>query len=253
MRSGIIAEKVGMTRLFTEDGSHVPVTVLKMDNCEVVSVRTKKKDGYTALQVGAFNAKPKNVAKPQKGHFAKNNIAPKKTVVEFRVSEDCVVPAGSEFSASHFVVGQKVDVTGTSIGKGYQGVMKKYNFGGLEASHGVSVSHRSHGSTGQRQDPGKVFKNMKMAGHMGDERVTMQGLKVVATDAERGLIMVKGAVPGHDGSIVFVKDAVKCSLPKEAPMPAGLKVKAQAAKAEENVAEQPVEAASAETTQVEKE
>ncbi|MDD4519661.1 MAG: 50S ribosomal protein L3 [Alphaproteobacteria bacterium] len=243
MRSGIIAEKMGMTRLFQEDGSHVPVTVLKMDNCEVVSVRTKEKDGYVALQVGAFNAKPKNVTKPEKGHFAKNSIAPKKTVVEFRVSDDCVVPAGSEFSASHFVVGQKVDVAGTSIGKGFQGPMKRYNFAGLEASHGVSVSHRSHGSTGQCQDPGRVFKNKKMAGHMGAERITVQGLKVVAIDEARGLIMVKGAIPGSKGGIVFVKDAVKCALPKEAPLPAGLKAKAE--KVEERV--------SSETTQEEKE
>lgn len=235
MRSGIIAQKVGMTRLFTAEGNHVPVTVLKVDNCEVVGVRSKEKDGYVALQVGAGNAKDKHTAKPQRVAFAKANVAPKKKVVEFRVSEDCVVPVGSEFGVNHFVKGQFVDVTGTSIGKGYAGVMKRWNFAGDNATHGVSLTHRSGGSTGQRQDPGKVFKNKKMPGHMGAEQVTVQNLQVVDLDEAKGLIMVKGAVPGFDGNVVIVKDAVKRALHKDAPIPAGLKAK-------QEVAEQPAEA-----------
>ncbi len=240
MRSGIIAQKVGMTRLFTAEGNHVPVTVLKVDCCEVVGVRSADKDGYVALQVGAGSEKEKNVAKPQRVAFAKANIAPKKKVVEFRVTDDCVVPVGSEFGVNHFVKGQFVDVTGTSIGKGFAGVMKRHNFGGDNATHGVSLTHRSGGSTGQRQDPGKVFKNKKMPGHMGAEQVTVQNLEVIELDENKGLIMVKGAVPGFDGNVVIVKDAVKRALHQDAPIPAGLKVKQVAAPAEtEVVAEQP--------------
>ena len=211
------------------------LTVLKVDNCEVVGVRSKEKDGYVALQVGAGNAKDKHTAKPQRVAFAKANVAPKKKVVEFRVSEDCVVPVGSEFGVNHFVKGQFVDVTGTSIGKGYAGVMKRWNFSGDNATHGVSLTHRSGGSTGQCQDPGKVFKNKKMPGHMGAEQVTVQNLQVVDLDEAKGLIMVKGAVPGFDGNVVIVKDAVKRALHKDAPIPAGLKAK-------QEVAEQPAEA-----------
>ena len=216
MRSGLIAEKIGMTRLFTDDGAHVPVTVLKVEGCKVVSVRTKDKDGYVALQLGFGTAKA--------------NSELKRKLVEFRVSEDCVLNPGDELSANHFVAGQFVDVVGTSLGKGFAGAMKRHNFAGLEATHGVSVSHRSLGSTGNRQDPGRVFKGKKMAGHLGAERVTVQNLKVVATDTDRGLIMVKGAVPGFEGAYVLIKDAVKKALPKEAPMPAGLKAKAEAVK-----------------------
>lgn len=240
MRSGIIAQKVGMTRLFTSEGNHVPVTVLKVDNCEVVGVRSVDKDGYVALQVGAGKAKEKNVAKPQRVQFAKANVSSKKKIVEFRVSDDCVVPVGSEFGVNHFVKGQFVDVTGTSIGKGYAGVMKRWNFAGDNATHGVSLTHRSGGSTGQRQDPGRVFKNKKMPGHLGAERVTIQNLEVIELDEAKGLIMVKGAVPGFDGNIVIVKDAAKRVLHQDAPIPAGLKVKADAVevKAEEVPAEE---------------
>lgn len=226
MRSGLIAEKMGMTRLFTEDGTHVPVTVLKIEGCEVVSVRTKDKDGYVALQLGFGKTKANRVSKSVRGHFAKANIELKRKLVEFRVSEDCVLNPGDELSANHFIAGQFVDVVGTSIGKGFAGGMKRHNFAGLEATHGVSISHRSLGSTGNRQDPGRVFKGKKMAGHLGAERVTVQNLKVVATDADRGLIMVKGAVPGFEGGYVLIKDAVKKALPKDVPMPAGLKAKA---------------------------
>jgi len=245
MRSGIIAQKVGMTRLFTPEGNHVPVTVLKVDSCEVVGVRSADKDGYVALQVGAGKAKEKNTAKPQRVQFAKANVAPKKKVVEFRVSDECVVPVGSEFGVNHFVKGQFVDVTGTSIGKGYAGVMKRWNFGGDQASHGVSLTHRSGGSTGQCQDPGKVFKNKKMPGHLGAEKVTVQNLEVIELDETKGLIMVKGAVPGFDGNVVIVKDAVKRALHKDAPIPAGLKVKAEAV-AVETVAEEVAQEAPAE-------
>ncbi len=223
MRSGLIAQKVGMTRLFTEDGTHVPVTVLKVDACTVIATRSEERDGYWAVQLGSGRAKVKNVGKAQRGHFAKAKVEPSKKLIEFRVSPDAVLDVGAELVADHFVAGQFVDVTGTSIGKGFAGVMKRHNFGGLEASHGVSVSHRSHGSTGQRQDPGRVFKGKKMAGHMGDIRVTTQSLSVVSTDSERGLIMVKGAVPGADGGWVLVRDAVKRKLPKGVPFPAGLR------------------------------
>jgi large subunit ribosomal protein L3 len=223
MRSGLIAQKVGMTRIFNADGTHVPVTVLKVDTCQVVSTRSVETDGYTAVQLGAGKAKVKNVGKPMRGHFAKAKVEPKKKLVEFRVAPENILEVGVELSAAHFVVGQFVDVTGTTIGKGFAGAMKRHNFRGLEASHGVSVSHRSHGSTGQRQDPGKVFKGKKMAGHMGDVQVTTQNIKVVSTDVERGLVLVKGSVPGADGGWVLINDAVKRKLPEGVPFPAGLK------------------------------
>jgi large subunit ribosomal protein L3 len=223
MRTGLIAQKMGMTRLFTEEGSHVSVTVLKVDNCQVVAVRTEEKDGYTALQLGVGKAKVKNVTQPMRGHYAKAKLEPKRKLVEFRVPKDALLEVGVELSAAHFVTGQFVDVVGTIKGRGFSGVMRRHNFGGLRATHGVSVSHRSHGSTGQRQDPGKVFRNKKMAGHYGDERVTTQNLRVVATDGERGLIMVEGAVPGADGGYVLVKDAVKRKAPKGLPFPAALR------------------------------
>ena len=223
MRSGIIAQKVGMTRFFTEAGEDVPVTVLKVDNVQVVAVRTPEKDGYAAVQLGIGNAKVKNVTKPMRGHYAKAKVEPKRKLVEFRVSPDALIDVGAELSAEHFVAGQFVDVTGTSIGKGFAGAMKRWNFRGLEASHGVSVSHRSHGSTGNRKDPGRTFKNKKMARHLGSERVTTLNLKVVATDADRNLIMVRGAIPGHDGGYVLVRDAVKRKAPKDLPFPAGLR------------------------------
>ena len=228
MRTGLIAQKLGMTRIFTEDGSHVPVTVLKVDNCQVVAVRTAEKDGYTAVQLGTGKAKVKNVSQPMRGHYAKSKIEPKRKLVEFRVPRDGLIEVGAELSAEHFVAGQFVDVTGTSKGRGFSGVMRRHNFGGLRATHGVSVSHRSHGSTGQRQDPGKVFKNKKMAGHYGDVRVTTQNLRVVATDGERGLIMIEGAVPGAEGGWVLVKDAAKRKPPKGLPFPAALRQAASA-------------------------
>jgi len=223
MRSGLIAQKVGMTRVFTEEGAHVPVTVLKVDGCQVVAQRTQEKDGYTALQLGAGVRKVKRTTKPMRGHFAKAKVEPKRKLAEFRVADDALVEVGSELSADHFLAGQKVDVTGTSIGKGFAGVMKRHNFGGLRASHGVSLSHRSHGSTGNNQDPGRVFKGKKMAGHMGDERVTTQNLTVVATDPARGLILVRGAVPGSEGGWVLIRDAVKAGMPEGAPYPAAVK------------------------------
>ncbi len=228
MRSGLIATKVGMTRFFTEAGEDVPVTVLKVDNVQVVAVRTPDKDGYAAVQLGIGNAKVKNVTKPMRGHYAKAKVEPKRKLVEFRVSADALIDVGAELSAEHFVAGQFVDVTGTTIGKGFAGSMKRWNFRGLEASHGVSVSHRSHGSTGNRQDPGRTFPNKKMAGHLGSERVTTLNLKVVATDGERGLIMVRGAIPGHDGGYVLVRDAVKRKMPKDLPFPAALRGAANA-------------------------
>ncbi|MGX9356933.1 50S ribosomal protein L3 [Roseobacteraceae bacterium S113] len=238
MRSGVIAKKVGMTRLFMDDGRQVPVTVLQLDNLQVVSQRTSDAHGYTAVQLGAGTPKTKRVSKAMRGHFAATNVAPKRKVAEFRVSEDNLIEVGAELSAEHFVEGQKVDVSGTSIGKGFAGAMKRHNFGGLRASHGVSISHRSHGSTGQCQDPGKVFKGKKMAGHMGAARVTTQNLEVVKTDADRGLIMIKGAVPGAKGGWVTVKDAVKKALPENVPFPAGLKSAATSeAPAEEAPAE----------------
>jgi large subunit ribosomal protein L3 len=229
MRTGLLAQKLGMTRIFAADGNHVPVTVLKVDNCQVVAVRTDEKNGYNAVQLGVGKAKVKNVSKAQRGHFAKAKVEPKRKLCEFRVSKDNLLEVGAELSAAHFVDGQFVDVIGTTIGKGFAGSMKRWNFGGLRATHGVSVSHRSHGSTGNRQDPGRTFPGKKMAGHLGVERVTTQNLKIVQTDADQGLIYVQGAVPGHEGSYVMVKDAVKRALPKEAPKPAALKGKVEAA------------------------
>ena len=225
MRSGLVAQKVGMTRLFTAEGNHVPVTVLKVDGVQVVAQRTQEKDGYTAVQLGIGAKKASRVNKATRGHFAKAGVEPKRKLVEFRVDADKMIDVGAEISAAHFVTGQFVDVTGTTVGKGFQGPMKRWNFAGLEASHGVSVSHRSHGSTGQRQDPGRVFKGKKMAGHMGVERVTTQNLQVVQIDEAKGFIFVKGAVPGNPGGYVFVKDSVKRKLPKDLPLPAGLKAK----------------------------
>ena len=223
MRTGVIACKVGMSRVFRDDGEHVPVTVLKVDGCQVVAQRTTATHGYDAIQLGAGTAKVKNVSKAMRGHFAKARVEPKRRIAEFRVSAENMVEVGAELAAGHFVAGQFVDVCGVSIGKGFAGVIKRHNFGGLAASHGVSVSHRAHGSTGQCQDPGKVFKGKKMAGHLGAERVTVQSLEVVSTDPEEGLILVKGGVPGAKGSWIRVTDAKKRKLPDGAPLPAGLK------------------------------
>jgi large subunit ribosomal protein L3 len=228
MRSGVIAKKLGMTRLFLENGVQVPVTVLQLDNLQVVAQRTADRDGYTAVQLGAGTAKVSRTTAGQRGHFAKANVAPKRKLAEFRVSPDNLIDVGAEITADHYVAGQHVDVAGTSIGKGFAGAMKRHNFGGLRASHGVSISHRSHGSTGQCQDPGKVFKGKKMAGHLGAVRVTTQNLQVVRTDAARGLIMVKGAVPGSRGGWVTVKDAVKKPAHKDAPRPAAIRTAAVA-------------------------
>lgn len=223
MRTGLIARKEGMTRLFDEDGIHYPVTVLKVDTCQVTAVRTEEKDGYTAVQLGAGTAKVKRTSKAMRGHFAKSKVEPKKKLAEFRVEQDGLLELGAELGANHFVEGQFVDVIGTSIGKGFAGGMKRHNFSGLRASHGVSISHRSHGSTGQCQDPGRVFKGKKMAGHMGDTQVTVQNLKVVAIDEEEGLILVRGAVPGSKQGWVLVNDAIKRPAPEGLPFPAGLK------------------------------
>lgn len=228
MRTGVITQKVGMTRLFTDDGRHVPVTVLKLDGCQVVAQRTKEKDGYTALQLGSGLAKVKRVTKAERGHFAKAQVEPKRKVAEFRVTPDNLVEVGSFITADHFVPGQIVDVSGTTIGKGFAGTMKRHNFSGLEASHGVSISHRSPGSTGNRQDPGRTFKGKKMSGHMGQVLVTTQNVEIAKVDVERGLIMIKGGVPGSKGSWVMVRDAVKRPLPKEAPKPAAVKKPAAA-------------------------
>ena len=219
MRSGVIAKKVGMTRIFTDAGEHVPVTVLQLDQCQVVAHRTMEKNGYTALQLGIGRAKVKNVSKAERGRFAVAKVEPKQKLAEFRVSEDAMIPVGAEITADHFVAGQFVDVTGTTLGKGFAGGMKRWNFGGLRASHGVSISHRSIGGTGGRQDPGKTFKNKKMPGHLGVERVTTQNLRVVRTDVERGLILVEGAVPGHAGGYIHVRDAVKRKAPADLPRP----------------------------------
>ena len=229
MRSGVIAQKVGMTRVFTETGEHVPVTVLKMDGCQVVAHRTMESNGYTALQVGIGRAKVKNVPKAERERFARAQVEPKMKLAEFRVDAGDLIPVGAEITADHFVVGQFVDVSGTTLGKGFAGPMKRWNFGGLRATHGVSVSHRSHGSTGNRQDPGKTFKNKKMAGHLGVERVTTLNLKVVRTDVERGLILVEGAVPGFAGGYIHVRDAIKKALPKDAPKPGKFKTPAASA------------------------
>ena len=223
MRTGVIAKKVGMTRLFQEDGRHMPVTVLALEECQVVSVRTGERDGYTALQLGAGEAKQKNVAKPQREHFAKAQVPLKRKLAEFRVAEDAVLEVGATIAASHFATGQLVDITGDTQGKGFAGAMKRWGFGGMRATHGVSISHRAHGSTGQRQDPGRVFKNKKMAGHMGDKQRTQQNLEVVRTDDDRGLIFVKGSVPGSKNGWLLVRDSVKVARHAEAPYPAGLK------------------------------
>ncbi len=239
MRTGVIAKKVGMTRLFQEDGRHVPVTVLALEDCQVVSVRTADTDGYVAVQLGAGVAKQKNVAKPQREHFAKANVSLKARVAEFRVADDALLEVGASIAASHFVPGQLVDVSGHTQGKGFQGGMKRWGFGGMRATHGVSISHRALGSTGQRQDPGKVFKNKKMAGHMGDKQRTQQNLEVVRVDDERGLIFVKGSVPGAKNSWMTIKDAVKVARHGEAPYPAGLK---GSAAANEDITETPAAA-----------
>jgi large subunit ribosomal protein L3 len=222
MRTGLIAKKLGMTRLFKDDGSHVPVTVLYLDEVQVVESRTQERDGYTAVQLGSTLAKVKNVSKANRGHFARVKVEPRKKLVEFRVAADAVLEPGAVITAAHFVPGQKVDVTGTTKGKGFAGAMKRWNFRGLEASHGVSVSHRSHGSTGNRQDPGKTFKNKKMAGHLGQERVTTLNLSVARVDAEKNLIMIHGAIPGARGDYVLVRDAVKRARHADAPYPAAL-------------------------------
>jgi len=232
MRTGLIAKKMGMTRIYAADGEHLPVTVMQMENCQVVGQRTAEKNGYTAVQLGVGVKKAKRVTKADRGQFAKANVEPKAKLAEFRVDAENMIDVGAELSAEHFVVGQKVDVTGVSIGKGFAGAMKRHNFSGLRATHGVSISHRSHGSTGQCQDPGKVFKGKKMAGHMGATRVTTQNLEVVRTDADRGLILIKGAVPGPKGGWVMIKDAVKRARPDDAPLPAALKSKDATAPAE---------------------
>jgi large subunit ribosomal protein L3 len=237
MRSGVIAQKIGMSRVFTEAGAHVPVTVLRLANCQVVAHRTMEKNGYVALQLGSGTRKVKNVTKAERGNFAIANVEPKRKVAEFRVSEDALIPVGAEITADHFLPGQYVDVTGTSIGKGFAGGMKRWNFGGLRASHGVSVSHRSIGSTGGRQDPGKTFKNKKMPGHMGVERVTTLNLKVVQTDVERGLILIEGAVPGAKGGWITIRDAVKKAPPKDLPTPGKFR-QAQEAVASEGAAKE---------------
>lgn len=224
MRTGVVATKLGMSRHYTDDGFHIPVTLLQLDSCQVTCVKTEEKDGYNAVQLGVGKAKVKNVSKPIRGHFAKAKVEPKKKVVEFRVDAGALLQPGQEITADHFVVGQYVDVVGTSKGKGFAGGMKRHNFAGLEASHGVSISHRSHGSTGQCQDPGRVFKGKKMAGHLGDVRVTMQNLEIISTDAEQGIIVVNGAIPGAKGGYVLVSDAIKKILPPTAPYPAGLRV-----------------------------
>ncbi|KZK79402.1 50S ribosomal protein L3 [Pseudovibrio sp. W64] len=232
MRSGVIAQKVGMTRIYNAAGEHVPVTVLRLDNCQVVAHRTADKNGYTALQLGVGAAKVKNTNRAMRGHFAVAKVEPKRKLAEFRVSEENLIEVGAELTADHFLNGQFVDVTGTSIGKGFAGAMKRHNFGGGRASHGVSVSHRAHGSTGQCQDPGKVFKGKKMAGHLGAERVTTQNLKVVRTDVERGLIMVEGSVPGSKGGWILVRDAIKKALPVNVPVPGAFRQNSAIAAAE---------------------
>ncbi len=229
MRSGVIAQKLGMTRIYRDTGEHVPVTVLRVDNLQVVAQKTEQKNGYNAVQLGVGMAKVKNTTRPMRGHFAVAKVEPKRKVAEFRVSPENMIDVGAEITADHFIAGQKVDVTGISVGKGFAGAMKRHNFKGLRATHGVSVSHRSHGSTGQCQDPGKVFKGKKMAGHMGAERVTTQNLEIVTTDVERGLIMVRGAVPGSKGSWIYVRDAVKKALPEGVPSPAAIRQQAQTA------------------------
>ncbi|WP_394762556.1 50S ribosomal protein L3 [Phenylobacterium sp.] len=242
MRTGVIAKKLGMARFFDEAGTHVPVTVLSLEGCTVVAQRTQDKDGYVALQLGAGAKKPKNTSKGMRGHFAKAEVEPKRKLAEFRVSEDMLIDVGSEITADHFLAGQKIDITGTTVGKGFQGAMKRWNFGGMRATHGVSVSHRAHGSTGQRQDPGKTFKGKKMAGHLGQETVTTLNLTVWRVDVARGLILVKGAVPGTEGDYVKIRDAVKKAAPAGLPTPgafrkAGEEPKAPAAEEEAPIVE----------------
>ena len=252
MRTGVIAKKLGMARFFDEAGTHVPVTVLSLEGCQVVAQRTQDKDGYVALQLGAGAKKAKNTSKAMRGHFGKAEVEPKRKLMEFRVSEDMLIDVGAELTADHYLPGQKIDITGTTVGKGFQGAMKRWNFGGMRATHGVSVSHRAHGSTGQRQEPGKTFKGKKMAGHLGQETVTTLNLTVWRVDVERGLILVKGAVPGTEGSFVKIRDAVKSALPADAPKPGAFRgagqeaapAEAEAAPVEEAaVTEAPVEAA----------
>jgi len=232
MRTGVIAKKLGMARFFDEAGSHVPVTVLSLEGCQVVAHRTQDKDGYVALQLGAGAKKAKNTSKAMRGHFAKGQVEPKRTLAEFRVSEDNLIEVGAELTADHYLPGQKVDVTGVTVGKGFAGAMKRWNFGGLRATHGVSVSHRSHGSTGNRQDPGRTFPGKKMAGHLGQETVTTLGLTVWRVDIDRGLILVKGAVPGTEGTFVKIRDAVKAALPADAPKPGAFRTSGQPTPAE---------------------
>jgi large subunit ribosomal protein L3 len=245
MRTGVIAKKLGMARFFDEAGSHVPVTVLSLEGCQVVAQRTQDKDGYVALQLGAGAKKPKNTSKAMRGHFAKAEVEPKREIAEFRVSEDMLIDVGSEFTADHYVPGQKIDITGTTVGKGFAGAMKRWNFGGMRATHGVSVSHRAHGSTGQRQDPGKTFRGKKMAGHLGQETVTTLNLTVWRVDVERGLILVKGAVPGTEGGFVKIRDAVKIAAPADIPTPGAFRKTGEpapveaAAEAETAPAEEP--------------
>ena len=231
MRTGVIAKKLGMARFFDEAGSHVPVTVLSLEGCQVTAHRTQDKDGYVALQLGAGAKKAKNTSKGMRGHFAKAEVEPKHELAEFRVTEDNLIDVGAELVADHFVAGQKVDVTGSTVGKGFAGAMKRWNFGGMRATHGVSVSHRAHGSTGNRQDPGKTFKGKKMAGHLGQETVTTLNVTVWRVDIERGLILVRGSVPGTEGSYVKIRDAVKSARPAEAPVPGGFRKAGQAAAA----------------------
>jgi large subunit ribosomal protein L3 len=253
MRSGVVAQKVGMTRVFTETGEHVPVTVLRLAQCTVVAHRTKDKNGYVALQLGSGARRANNMIKADRGYFGKQKVEPKRKLAEFRVTEDALIPVGAEITADHFIPGQFVDVCGITIGKGFAGGMKRWNFAGLRASHGVSISHRSIGGTGGRQDPGKTFKNKKMPGHLGVERVTTLNLKVVQTDVERGLLLIEGAVPGAKSGWVTVRDAVKKKLPKEAPKPGKFRVSEtaeskpdqKAGKIESNAEEAPAQAAAA--------
>lgn len=262
MRTGLIAEKLGMTRLLTAKGEHIPVTLVKIEACQVVSTKTPGKDGYAAIQLGVGVAKASRTTKAMRGHFAKAKVEPKRKLVEFRVAEDALLNQGDTLSVDHFLEGQYVDVTGVSIGKGFAGAMKRHNFGGLRASHGVSVSHRSHGSTGQRQDPGRTFKGKKMAGHLGAEQVTIQNLEVVLKDVERGLLAIRGAIPGNPGGYVLIRDAVKKAAPKNLPYPAGLlndKTKAASVPVEEvsleevSIPEMPAEEVFVETPSVKEE
>lgn len=250
-RTGLLARKLGMTRFFDETGQHVPVTVLSLDGCQVTAQRTVEKDGYTALQLGAGARKAKNTPNAMRGHFAKAQVEPKRVVAEFRVEEGAMIDVGAEFTADHFMAGQKVDITGTTVGKGFAGAMKRWNFGGMRATHGVSVSHRAHGSTGQRQDPGKTFAGKKMAGHLGVETVTTMNLTVWKVDVERGLILIKGAVPGTENSWVKIRDAIKKAAPADLPRPGAFRKSGEAAVAAAAPAEEPaaVEAEAPEATQ----